>query len=316
MTMLDVGMINKLKLRRNRRVILDSPLLTDSELDLLKKAKKTRPDCTFTFIEGGSRDLYMISKYSISKVCCTCFNRILNGKCEFCNSLSMLERHVSSFIDGGHANLTFLLEEKRAFYSTHPIKNCIYISFLYLDSFEDIDRRRKAKVYAKIGHTGRGISIRYGEHERGLVFQKRCVPDAVPLPDNIFWFPTKNDVEAEKELKISLKKYLQGKTTVGNQTSIEIICFDIDLGPCESSSSRSISTDSNSTDSSIDSIDKMMRSLSLGNDKLVNACIETIKGNGIFHTFEVIALKYADDFREYIYRSLIYENRGKSRYFR
>jgi hypothetical protein len=50
-------------------------------------------------------------------------------------------------------------------------------------------------------------------------------------------------------------------------------------------------------------------------EHLLDICSDEFRTSGIERTFELCALRHADDFREFVYKSIVVANRGRSRYF-
>lgn len=212
-----------------------------------------------------------------------------------------------------------------------------------------------ARAYAKFGRTGRGVKTRYEEHERGIRAFMKTLPDVQLVDDNVRWFPTKDDVGAENSLRESLAKYRLGRTLVGydkascEQHSVELIAFPvsisaklrekmrelpsadaIELASClDSAAAKHVDSGSNTmlgrsrvggqdAKDILSGLSARMAALGLETrvgEHLLDICSDEFRNSGIERTFELCALRHADDFREFVYKSIVVANRGRSRYF-
>lgn len=354
------------KLRRSSNVILDVASLTTAERATLALAKTYRPECAFVFVQQAdcqrpgspsSRQLHMVSAHSVSRVCDCCFQRLETGHtCIEGRLPSSIEPDLTAFMAGHPCDLGMLLEEYRKFYSRRPGRNCVYLSILFLADFSlDGYGQLNARAYAKFGRTGRGVRVRYEEHERGIRAFMKTLPDVQLVGDNVRWFPTKDDVSAENELRSMLSRYRLGSTLIGydkdscEQRSIEIIAFPVALSAKLREKLRTLEPNEaielvNCLDTAtaahidgaatvvsgktrvkgslakdaLDTLSRQMASLGLENrvgEHLLDICSDEFQSNGLERTFELCALRNADDFREFIYKSIVVANRGRSRYF-
>jgi hypothetical protein len=350
------GKLLQFKLRRSSEVILDVASLTTAERATLALAKTYRPECAFVFVQQADcslngRQLHMMSAHSVSRVCDGCFQRLDAGHvCVEGRPLASIEPDLTAFMAGHPCDLGMLLGEYRKFYSRRPGRNCVYLSVLFLADFSvDGYGQLSARAYAKFGRTGRGVRVRYEEHERGIRAFMKTLPDVQLVGDNVCWFPTKDDVSAENELRDKLSSYRLGRTLIGydkdncEQRSVEIIAFPVALsaklrdrmGALEPSEAIALA---NCLDSAtvahvdgprarvrgalakeaLDGLAAKMTALGLENrvgEQLLDICTDEFRSNGLERTFELCALRNADDFREFIYKSIVVANRGRSRYF-
>ena len=227
-------------------MILDVASLTSSERATLTLAKTYRPECAFVFVQQAdckrpgspsSRQLYMMSNHSISRVCDKCFLRIEEGHlCIEGRLLTAIEPELTAFMMGHPCDLSMLLEEYRKFYAYRPGRNCVYISILFLADFSvDGYGQLSARAYAKFGRTGRGVKARYEEHERGIRAFMKTPPDVQPRGGQCSLVPDQGRCRRRKRAQRDPAKYRlwtdarrirQGALRA---TPVELIAFPVSI---------------------------------------------------------------------------------------
>lgn len=340
--------IVRYKLKKKKCVVLSETELSSEEKETLSRVREYSPNQNFSFIQHivddrPVRDVYMTTSTGIYKICKSCFLKIDHILCEHCcatdpRNLEMIEAQLCSFMEGkpfGSEGIELLLSAKRSFYSQKVLGNCIYICFLFLSDFRRRGLQYKASVYAKIGRTSRSSKERHNEHSNGIHHFVRTLNSesfsAFPIRENILWFPTTDDYNAENELKSRLKDILMKKVYIGadkhgkSKYSTEIIKFDITIPRAMYKEIESrMATDLIRSTEKLSLISPRVKSFLSWTSStteedlmycILDICEERITEIGVRDIFELIALRYATEFREHIYKSIVENSRNRSPYF-